>query len=136
MYFQRSGGVKVTTTEQERKRQQSPSLMAAFLAIVYVGVAVYFLLGWAGLQSLPLVWREMKGTLPLYGLVGILGVVSCILILRRKRWGVYGLLGTWAVTATLNIAFPRPVNIVAMVLALLLVGITALDIRRVWPFLN
>ena len=126
----------MTTTELERKRQQSPSLMAAFLAIVYVGVAVYFLLGWAGLQSLPLVWSEMKGTLPLYGLVGILGAVSCILILRRKRWGVYGLLGTWAATATLNIAFPRPVNIVAMIMALLLVGITALDIHRVWRFLN
>jgi hypothetical protein len=110
--------------------------MVAFLAIVYVGVAVYFLLSWAGLQSLPLIWREMKGTLPLYGLVGILGAVSCILILRRKRWGVYGLLGTWAATATLNIAFPRPVNIVAMVVALLLVGITALDIRRVWRFLT
>jgi hypothetical protein len=135
MYFQRSGGFKVTTTEQERKLQQNPSLMVAFLAVVYVGVAVYFLLGWAGLQSLPLVWREIKGTLPLYGLVGILGAASCILILRRKRWGVYGLLGTWAATATLNIAFPRPVNIVAMVMALLLVGITALDIRRVWRFL-
>ena len=126
----------MTTTEQERKLQQSPSLMAAFLAVVYVGVAAYFLLGWAGLQSLPLVWREMKGTLPLYGLVGILGAASCILILRRKRWGVYGLLGTWAATATLNIAFPRPVNIVALVMALLLVGITALDIRRVWRCLT
>ena len=126
----------MTTTEQERKLQQSPSLMAAFLTIVYVGVAVYFLLGWAGLQSLPFVWREMKGALPLYGLVGILGAVSSILILRRKRWGVYGLLGTWAATATLNIAFPRPVNIVAMAMALLLVGITALDIRRVWHFLT
>jgi hypothetical protein len=126
----------VTTTELEQKRQQSPSLMAAFLAIVYVGVAVYFLLGWAGRQSLPLIWIEMKGALPLYGLLGIFGVVSCILFLRGKRWGAYGLLGSWVVAATLNIAFPRPVNFVAMVMALLLVGITALDIRRVWHFLT
>jgi hypothetical protein len=126
----------VTTIELEQKRQQSPSLIAAFLAIIYVGCAVYFILGWAGLQSLPLVWSEMKGALPLYSLVGILGAVSCIFILRRKRCGVYGLLGTWAASAALNIAFPRPVNVVAMVMALLLVGITALDIRRIWRFLT
>ncbi len=127
----------MNTSEQEQKQQPTPALMAAFLFVIYVGVAVYSLLGWAGLQSLTSAWRKMSdGVLGLYGLVGLVGAISSIVILRWKRWGVYGMLGTWAATAILNIAFPRPMNIVSQIMALLVIAIAALDFRRVWCFLT
>ena len=75
------------------------------------------------------------GVLALYGLVGLVGATSSVLILRWKRWGVYGMLGAWIATAVLNIALPRPMNIVSQIMALLVIAIAALDFRRVWSFL-
>jgi hypothetical protein len=123
-------------TAVERDQQQKPSLLAAFVTVVYVGFAVYFLLGWAGLQSLPAGWQEPWAALPLFALVGVLGAVSGLAVFRWKRWGVYGMAATWIATAVLNVLFSQLPEPGPMLAALLVIALFVRHVRWVWRFLQ
>lgn len=117
-------------------QQQRPRLLwtAALLATIYPLVVLYLLLGWMGRQSLSPEWH--RESLPLYALVCSLGAVSSFGLLRWRRWGVYGVIGTWVATAILNGVYLRPLNLMASIGALLLVIGFMLDIRCAWRSLG
>lgn len=117
--------------QQQRPR---PLWTAVLPATIYPLVVLYLLLGWMGRQSLSPEWH--RDSLPLYALVCSLGAVSSLALLRRRRWGVYGLIGTWVATAILNGVYFRSLNLSASIGALLLVIGFMLDIRCAWRSLR
>ena len=81
------------------------ALITSVLIVLYLAGAILLITGWFGVQSLdPAVWRTES--LPLYAVTFLIGAISGFGVLRWKRWGVYGLVGTWVLTGILNVAFP------------------------------
>lgn len=125
----------VIATRLIPQRPRKPILSAALWAIVYPVAACHFFLGWIGTQRLSPEWHGEP--LLLFFLVGILGTVSSFaLVLKWRRWGVYGLSGTWGATALLNLMSSRPLNPDAMAVGSLLIALFLLEVRRSWRFLD
>jgi hypothetical protein len=104
-------------------------LLALFLVTYALGV-VSFLLTLLGQPVFPI--ETSIGSSLWFGLVFVLGAASTGAIFLRRRWGVYGLILTWALTALLNLAFPSPVAWVTRVAGFVLVGLFFFLIRPVW----
>ena len=122
-------------TEQVQQQRQKPILTAGLWAIVYPFGVLHFLLGWIGWQQLSPEWYGEP--LLLYILVGILGTLgSFALLFKSKRWGVYGLIGTWVATALLNVISSRPLRPDAIVQGSLLIIVFLLEVRGSWRFLE
>lgn len=122
-------------TEKVQQQRPKPVLMAMLFAIVYPLGALGFFSAWLGWQGLSADWYNQP--LLLYALIGALGSISSFaLLLWRKRWGVYGLIATWATTAFLNILSLRPLKPDAIALGLLLIAVFLLEVRRSWRFLD
>lgn len=122
------------TTEQVQQQHRRPILTAVLCAIVYPLGVIYFLLGWIGWQQLSPEWYGVP--LLLYILVGILGTISSFaLMLKWRRWGVYGLIGTWVATALLNVISSRPLRPDALACGSVLIIVFLLEVRRSWRFL-
>jgi hypothetical protein len=102
--------------------------LLALFGLTYALGTIHFLLGWLGWQSLPPAWQG--ASLPFHTFVFGLGAVSVAGAVRWKRWGVYGLILTWAATAALNALFPGPTSLSAAVTATLLVILFALRAGR------
>jgi hypothetical protein len=113
-----------------RHRSWDFTLVLALCVIVYALGVPFFILGWSGAQPLPLIFRAES--LPGYALLSALGAVSGIGLLFWKRWGLYGLGATWLGTLALNLVFPRPLNLDATFIALLLLGALVFNVRRYW----
>ena len=83
------------------------SIVLALFTFVYAVGVILMLLAWFGVQSLdPLTWQ--REALPFYALVFLIGAVSAYGIWKRKKWGVYGLAGAWALTGIVNLVFVPP----------------------------
>lgn len=122
-------------TEQIQQQRRKPILTAVLWAIVYPFGVIHFLLGWIGWQRLSPEWYGEP--LLLYMLVGILGTISSFaLLLKWRRWGVYGLIGTWVATALLNVISSRPLRPDAMAWGSVLIIVFLLEVRRSWQFLE
>jgi hypothetical protein len=106
----------------QKKHTRGLSTILALFAFVYVPGFFYLLLSWFGIQSYdPLRWQY--NSLPLYALVFLTGTVSLYGIWKWKKWGVYGLAGTWILTGVVNLVFvpPTPMPYRNTFLAVLLV---------------
>src|SRR3990172_12529376 len=68
-----------------------------FLEVAYTVAAVEFSLIWFGLQAAPAEWQ--RELMPVYAIVSGLGALSVLAILSWHKWGVYGLIAVWLVTA-------------------------------------
>ncbi len=119
----------------EPQQRPKPVLTAALCAIVYPFAVFHFLLGWIGWQGLLPEWY--REPLLLYILVSLLGTISSFaLVLKWRRWGVYGLIGTWVATAILNVISSRPLRPDATAWGSLLMIVFLLEVRRSWRFLE
>jgi len=106
---------------QKKHSRGFASILALFTGIYILGAA-FMLLAWSGLQGYnPYTWR--RDSLPLYALVFLIGALSSLGIWKWKKWGVYGLAGTWILTGIINLVFvpPTPVPYKQIFLAILLV---------------
>lgn len=122
-------------TEQIQQQHRKPILTAVLWAIVYPFGVFHFLLGWIGWQRLSPEWYGEP--LLLYILVGILGTISSFaLVVKWRRWGVYGLIGTWVATALLNVVSSRPLRPDAIAWGSVLIIVFLLEVRRSWRFLE
>jgi hypothetical protein len=82
-------------------------IILAFFMLIYSIGAFYFLLSWSGVQSFdPIHWQP--NSIPFYALVFLIGLASVYGIWRWKKWGVYGLAGTWILTGIINLVFVSP----------------------------
>lgn len=108
--------------------------LLVLLAVVYALAVPYLLLGWAGVQSLPTTWQRQA--LPLYALACALGAISAAAILKRRRWGVYGLALTWCASATLNSIFGQPGSPAQQYASLLLPIVFFLLLLPAWQHLE
>ena len=122
-------------TEQIQQQRRKPFLTAVLCAIVYPLGVIHFLLGWIGWQGLSPEWYGAP--LLLYILVGILGTISSFaLVVKWRRWGVYGLVGTWVATAILNVISSRPLRPDAITWGSVLIIVFLLEVRCSWRFLE
>ena len=106
---------------QKKYSRGFASILVLFTGVYTLGVA-FMLLAWSGLQGYnPNTWR--RDSLPLYALVCLSGALSSLGIWKWKKWGVYGLAGTWILTGIINLIFtpPAPVPYKQFFLASLLV---------------
>lgn len=109
-------------------------LLLAPLAVVYALGTAYLLLGWLGLQSLPDTWRQ--DSLSFYALACTLGAAGAIALVLWRRWGAYALGAAWALTALLNLIYPRPVQLGTRLAGLLVAAVVGLGVWRVWRYLE
>ena len=112
------------------------SILALF-TFIYVAGAILLILSWFGIQSFdPLTWQH--NTLPFYALVYLIGAVCLGAIWKWRKWGVYGLAGTWILTGILNLVFvpPAPMPYKYTFLAVLLVIAFFLLLLPAWQNLE
>lgn len=121
---------------EPQRPPRSPLLSAILFALVVtyaLGAAGFFAV-WESVQQLaPAMPRP---SLPIYGLVFVLGALSGVAVVKWKRWGVYGLAVTWAATAVLNAAFSQPVYLAAQALSVVLILAFFWQVRRIWSSLD
>ncbi len=87
------------------QRAKGLAFITSAFILVYVMGAIFLVASLLGVQSLaPSVWQ--RGSMPLYIPVFLLGAAGGLGLLRGKRWGVYGLVGSWVLTGLLNLLFP------------------------------
>ena len=88
---------------QKKYSRGFTSILAIFTGVYTLGAA-FMLLSWSGLQGYnPYTWR--RDSLPLYALVCLSGALSSLGIWKWKKWGVYGLAGTWILSGITNLVF-------------------------------
>jgi len=106
---------------QKKYSQGFTSILAIFTGVYTLGAA-FMLFAWSGLQGYdPHTWR--RDALPFYVLVCLSGALSSLGIWKWKKWGVYGLAGTWILSGIINSVFapPAPVPYKQFFLGILLV---------------
>jgi len=106
----------------QKKYNRGFSIILAVFTFIYPMGTIFLFLTWLGVQSFdPLIWQPES--LPFYVLVFLLGSISIYGLWKRKKWGVYGLAGTWMLTGIINLGFvpPTPMPYRNTFLALLLV---------------
>lgn len=91
---------------------------------------------WFGHQNLdPTLWAQ--ASLPYFAFVFGLGFCSTLALLKRKRWGVYGLVITWILTGVLNVNFGPPFpNYTLTVAAAFLIIAFFMLLLPIWPELE
>lgn len=107
------------------------------LVMITYGLGTLTAVGsWIGHQNLdPTLWSE--ASLPYFSFVFGLGFISTVAVLKRKRWGVYGLVITWVATGILNILFGPPFpNYTLTVAAVFLVIAFFMLLLPIWPELK
>lgn len=122
----------MTTIPEKMKSELSPPTIVVFLTVVYLFSAVYFALGITGAQTLAPAWYVVEPAWPYFVAADLLGFVSGLALLKWWRWGFYGMILTWIITASLNLIFPRPIPLGFSLLAWMLVGIFVWQVRRSW----
>jgi hypothetical protein len=106
----------------QRSYSRGFSVILALFSLVYTLGTAYMLFAWSGLQSFdPLNWPA--NSLPFFALVFLLGSLGALGIWKRKKWGVYALVGTWILSGVLRLVFTPslPVPYKNSFLALLLI---------------
>ncbi|MEK7443077.1 MAG: hypothetical protein AAB571_13865 [Chloroflexota bacterium] len=100
-----------------------------FLEVAYTVAAVEFSLIWFGLQTAPAEWQ--RELMPVYAIVSGLGALSVLAILSWHKWGVYGLIAVWVVTALAYLLFAFPVWHL-LIAGMIVVGAFVILIRPIW----
>jgi hypothetical protein len=91
----------------QTKRSRGLSIILVFFELVYALGTIYLLLSWFGIQFYdPNIWQH--NSLPFYALVFLVSAISIFGIWKWKKWGVYGLTGSWVITGILNLVFVSP----------------------------
>ena len=106
----------------QRSYSRGFSTILALFGLVYTLSAAYMLFAWSGLQSYdPLTWPS--NSLPFFALVFLLGSLGALGVWKRKKWGVYALVGTWVLSGLIRLIFTpsAPVTYQNSFLALLLI---------------
>ncbi len=112
-----------------QKMNRGLILFLDFLEVAYTVAAVEFSLIWFGLQAAPVEWQ--RELMPLYAIVSGLGALCVLAILSWHKWGVYGLLAVWLVTALAYLLFAFPVWHLPIA-GMIVVGAFVILIRPVW----
>lgn len=105
-----------------------------FILLVGYGLGVMTAIaGWSGKQYIDKsMW--MLESLPYYGFIFGSGFFSALAVMRWKRWGVYGLILTWAFTFGLNLIFVTSMpNYWFTIISMLLIMAFFIFLRPVWP---
>lgn len=100
-----------------------------FLEVAYTVAAVEFALIWFGLQAAPLDWQ--RELMPVYAIASAIGAFSVLAILSWRKWGVYGLMAVWFVTAIAYLLFAFPVWHLPIA-GIIVIGAFVVLIRPVW----
>jgi len=88
----------------QRSYSRGFSTILALFGLVYTLGAAFMLFAWSGLQSYdPLTWPS--NSLPFFALVFLLGSLGALGGWKRKKWGVYALVGTWILSGVLRLVF-------------------------------
>lgn len=91
----------------QAKRSIGLSIILAFFTLGYAASVVALPLMWMGVQSYdPQVFPP--GSHLFYALTSLIGIASLYGIWKWKKWGVYGLAGTWVLTGIINMVFGSP----------------------------
>ena len=121
-------------SSMHKKYSRGLSIVLALFTLSYVLGLAFVLLAWLGVQSFdPLSWP--RAALPGYAFVSLLGAAGTYGVWRRKKWGVYCLAATWALTGFVNLVFApdRPNASIATFAAVLLVIAFFLLLLPAWP---
>jgi hypothetical protein len=97
-------------------------IILSLFTFIYAAGLVFTLLSWFGIQSFdPSIWQQ--DALPFYAPVFMIGIVSVYGVWKWKKWGVYGLAGTWLLSGITNLVFipPAPTPYINTFLAVLFV---------------
>lgn len=84
-------------------RSQLFTFLLTVSAFAYGMAALYVILGWLGVQSLPTGWHHPS--LPVWAVLALICALGSLATLRRKRWGILVLVGAWASMATANLVW-------------------------------